>query len=200
MAVRISRLQRIPSVGEETPALEAYPDPPSGSELNPMLIFEPPAHIEEDECDLWFLPVLEQRGKNEEVELGVLGCHELHHSAISVASSPASCEPMSGTRDQPTLVQEAPVPRYMVDDYQVPQYIVVEKAPMPISGFKHGQCLVVESPLGSTGHRAGTKSLLPMCGTINQPSLVDHSPAVPKATIYAWGERIRWREVPQPSQ
>ena len=52
--------------------------------------------------------------------------HELHHSPISVASSPAPPEPMSGTRDRPMLVEGSPAPHYiMVEDSLAPQFIVV---------------------------------------------------------------------------
>ena len=142
----MSGLRRFLSVGEETPTQEAYADLPSRAGLNPMLIMKSLGQIEEDQCDLWFLPVLEQRGYNEEEEFGVLECRKLHHSPVSVPSLPAPSEPMSETRDQPTLVEETPVPHYMVEDYLVPQYIVVEVSPMPMSGVKHRSFLSWNPP------------------------------------------------------
>ena len=106
--------QRVPKLHhymvEESPSLEAYPDPPSGSRLSSTLIMDSPAQIKQDECDRWFPLVLEEGGDDEEEEIGVLARRALHHSPISVASSPAPPEPMSGTRDEPTLVEESPAP------------------------------------------------------------------------------------------
>ena len=50
----MSGSQRFPSPVEESPALGAYPNPPSGSRLNSMIIEESPTQIEEDECDQCF--------------------------------------------------------------------------------------------------------------------------------------------------
>ena len=99
---------------EESPSLEAYLDPRSGSRLNPTVMVESSSQIEEDECDRWFPPALKQRSDDEEEEIGVLERSVLHHSPISVASSPAPPEPMSGTRDQPTLVEESPAPHSII--------------------------------------------------------------------------------------
>ena len=104
----------------------------------------------------------------------------LHHPPISVASSPAWSEPMSGTRDRPMLVEESPAPHYiMVEDSPAPPCIVVEESLVPMSGVKDRPCLVVESP-EPTKDRAGTTSPVPMSGTKDCPSLVDDSPAMPK--------------------
>ena len=100
----MSGSRRSPSLVEKSPALGAYPYPPSGSRLNPTIIEESPTQIEEDECDQWFPLALEQGNNDEEEEIEVLEHRPLHHSPISVASSPAPPEPMSGTRDRPMLV------------------------------------------------------------------------------------------------
>ena len=137
--------RRFLSLVEESPSLGAYPNPPSGSRLNPTIIEDSPTQIEEDECDQWFPLALGQGTNDEEEEIGVLERHELHHSSISVASSPAPPEPMSGTRDRPMLVEESPAPHYiMVEDSPVPQCIVVEESLVPMSGVKDRPCLVVE--------------------------------------------------------
>ena len=113
--------------------------------------------------------------------------HELHHSPVSVAWSPAPPEPMSGTRDRPMLVEESPAPHYiMVEDSLAPQFIVVEESPVPMSGVKNRPCLVVESP-EPMENRAGTTSPVPMSGTKDHPSLVDDSPAMPKVNNLCWG-------------
>ena len=113
--------------------------------------------------------------------------HELHHSPISVASSPAPPEPMAGTRDRPMLVDESPAPHYItVEDSPAPQFIAVEESPVPMSGVKNRPCLVVESP-EPTEDRAGTTSPVPISGTKDRPSLVDDSPAMPKVNNLCWG-------------
>ena len=109
----MSTSQRFPCLVEESSSLEAYPDPPSGSWFNPTIIEKSPAQIEEDEWDRWVPLPLEQGGDTEEEEMGVLENRALHHSPISVAASPAPPEPMSETRDHPTLVQESAVPHYI---------------------------------------------------------------------------------------
>ena len=97
----MSGSRRFPSLVEESPALGAYPNPPSGSRLNPTIIEESPTQIEEDECDQWFSLALEQGNDDEEEEIGVLEHRPLHHSSISVASSPA---PKEGPyQDRPPL-------------------------------------------------------------------------------------------------
>ena len=111
----------------------------------------------------------------------------LHHSSISVASSPTPPEPMFGTRNRPMLVEESPAPQYiMVEDSQAPQCIVVEESQVPMSGVKDRPCFVVESP-ELTEDRAGTTSPVPMSGMKDHPSLVDDSPAVPKVNNLCWG-------------
>ena len=183
----MSGSRRFPSLVEESPALGAYPNPPSGSRLNPTIIEESPTQIEEDECDQWFPLAVEQWNDDEEEEIGVLERHELHHSPISVASSPAPPEPMSGTRDRPMLVEASPPPHYItVEDSPAPQFIAVEKSPVATSGVKNRPCLVVESP-EPTQDRAGTTSPVPMSGTKDRPSLVDDSPAMPKVNNLCWG-------------
>ena len=175
------------SLVEESPALEAYPNPPSGSRLSPTIIEESPTQIKEDECDQWFPLAVEQGNDDEEEEIGVLERHELHHSPISVASSPAPPEPMSGTRDRPTLMEESPAPHYItVEDSPAPHFIVVKESPVPMSGFKNRPCLVVEAP-EPTKDRAGTTSPVPMSGRRDRPSLVDDSPAMPKVNNLCWG-------------
>ena len=116
----------------------------------------------------------------------------LHHSPISVASSPAPPEPMSRTRNCSMLVKESPMPHYiMVEDFLAPQYIVVEGSAVPMSGFKNRPCLVVESPPEPTDDRASTTSAVPMSGTKDEPSLADDSPAVPKVNNLCWeGENL----------
>ena len=176
----MSGSRRFPSLVEESGALGAYPHPPSGPRLNPTIIEESPTQIEEEECDQWFPLALEQGTDDEEEEIEVLEHRALHHSPISVASSPAPPEPMSGTRDRPMLVEEFPAPHYiMVEDSPAPQCIVVEESPLPMSGVKHRPCLVVESP-EPTEDQAGTTSPVPMSGTKDRPSLVDDSPAMPR--------------------
>ena len=172
---------------EESPALGAYPNPPSGSTLNPTIIEESPTQLEEDECDQWFPLALEQGIDDEEEEIGVLERHELHHSPISVASSPAPPEPVSGTRDCPMLVEKSPAPHYiMVEDSPAPQFIVVEESPVPMSGVKNHPCLVLESP-EPTENQASTTSAVPMSGTTHRPSLIGDSPAMPKVNNLCWG-------------
>ena len=176
-----------PSLVQEYPALGAYPSPPSGSRLNLTIIEETPTQIEEDEYDQWFPLALEQGNNDEEEEIGVLEHWPLHHSPLSVASSPAPPEPMSGTKDRPMLVEESPAPHYiMVEDSPAPQCIVVEESPVPISGIKDCPCLVVQSP-EPTEDRAGNTSSEPMSGTKDRPSLVDDSPAMPKVNNLCWG-------------
>ena len=183
----MSGLRRFPSLVEESPALGACTDPPSGSRLSPTIIAESPEQIEEDECDQSFPLALEQGNDDEEEGIGVLERHELHHSPISVASSPAPPEPMSGTRDRPMLVEDSPVPHYItVEDSPAPQFIVVEESPVPMSGIKNRPCLVVESP-EPTEDRAGTTSPVLMSCTNCSPSLVDGSPAMPKVNNLCWG-------------
>ena len=183
----MSGSRRFPSLVEESPALGAYPDPPSGSRLNLTIIEESLTQIKEDECDQWVPLAVEQGNDDEEEEIGVLERHELHHSPISVASSPAPPEPMSGTRDRPMLVEESPAPHYItVEDSPAPQFIAVEESPVPMSGVKTRLCLVVESP-ERTEDRAGTTSPVPMSGTKDRPSLVDDSPAMPEVNNPSWG-------------
>ena len=183
----MSGSRQFPSPVEESPALGAYPSPPSGSTLNPTIIEESPTQIEEDECEQWFPLALEQGNDDAEEEIGVLEHRPLHHSPISVASSPAPPEPMSGTRDRPMLVEESQAPHYiMVEDSPAPQCIVVDESPVPMSGVKDRPCLVVESP-EPTEDRAGTTSPVPMSGTKDRPSLVDDSPAMPKVDNLCWG-------------
>ena len=111
----------------------------------------------------------------------------LHHFPISVASSPAPPEPMSGTRDRPMLVEESLAPHYiMLEDSPAPQCIVVDESLVPMSGVKDRPCLVVESP-EPTEDRAGTTSPVPMSGTKDRPSLVDDSPAMLKVNNLSWG-------------
>ena len=182
----MSGSRRFPSLTEESLSLGADANPPSGSRLNPTIIEESPTQIEQDECDQWFPLALKQGNDEEEEENGVLERHELHHSPISVASSPAPPEPMSGTRVRPMLVEDSSAPHYiMVEDSLAPQCIVVEESPVPMSGVKDRLCLVVESP-ESTEDRAGTTSPVPMSGTKDRPSLVDDSPAVPKVYNACW--------------
>ena len=143
--------------------------------------------MEEDECDQWFPLALGQGNDDEEEDIGVLECHELHHFPLSVASSPAPSEPMSWTKNRPMLVEESPAPDYiMVEDSSAPQCIVVEESRVPMSGVKDPLCLVVESPEPTEG-RAGTESSVPMSGTKDGPSLVDDSPAMPKVDDLCWG-------------
>ena len=183
----MSGSRRFPSLVEESPALGAYPNPPSGSSLNLTIIEKSPTQIEEDECDQWFPLALEQGNDDEEEEIGVLEHRPLHHSPISVASSPAPPEPMSGTRDRLMLVEESPAPHFiMVEDSPAPQCIVVDESPVPMSGVKDSPCLVVESP-EPTEDWAGTTSPVPMSGTKDRPSLVDDSPAMPKVNNLCWG-------------
>ena len=138
----MSGSRRFPSLVEECPALGAYPNPPSGFRLNPTIIEGSPTQIEEDECDQWFPLAAEQGNDDEEEEIGVLERHELHHSAISVASSPAPPEPMSGTRDRPMLVEKSPAPHYItVEDSPAPQFIVVEESRVRMSGAKTARVL-----------------------------------------------------------
>ena len=100
--------------------------------------------MEEDECDQWFPVALEQGNDDEEEEIGVLEHRPLQHSPISVASSLALPEPMSGSRDCPMHVEESPAPHYiMVEDSLAPQCIVVEESPVPMSGVKDRLCLVI---------------------------------------------------------
>ena len=111
----------------------------------------------------------------------------LHHSPISVASSPALPEPMTGTMNRPVLVEESPAPHYiMVEDSPAPQCIVAEKSPVPMSGVKDRPCPVLESP-DPTADQAGTTSPVPMSGTKDHPSLVNDSPAAPKVNNLCWG-------------
>ena len=105
-----SRSRQLPSLVEESPSLGAYPNPPSGSRLSPTIIEEPPTQIQEYECDQWFPLALEQGSDDEREEIGVLEHRPLHQSLISVASSPAPPEPMSGTRNRPMLEEESPAP------------------------------------------------------------------------------------------
>ena len=182
----MSGSRRFPSLVEESPALGAYPNPPSGSRLNPTIIEESPMQVEEDECDQWFPLAVEQGNDDEGEEIGVLERHELHHSPISVALSPAPPEPMSGTRDRPMHVEESPAPHYiMVQDSPAPQFIVVAESPVPMSGVKNRPCLVVESP-EPTEDRVGITSPVPMSGTKDRPSLVDDSLAMPKVNNLCW--------------
>ena len=183
----MSGSRQFPSLVEESPALGVYRNPPSGSRLHPTIIEESPTQIEEDECDQWFPLAVEQGNDHEEEEIGVLERHELHLSPISIASSPAPPEPMSGTRDRPMLVEESPARHYITVEYSpAPQFIAVEEFAVPMSGVKNRPCLVVESP-DPTEDRAGTTSPVPMSGTKDRPSLVDDSPAMPKVNNLCWG-------------
>ena len=173
---------------EESPALEASHARPSGSRLNPTLILESPTQIEEDECDQWSPPALEQGSDDEGEEIGVLERRARQHSPISVASPPAMPEPMSGTTDRPMLVEESPEARYIVvEDSPAPQCIVVEESPAPMSGVKDRPVFVEESPTEPTRHQAETTSPVPMSGTKDRPSLVDESPTVPMVSNLCWG-------------
>ena len=156
------------------------------------MIEESAAQIEEDECERRFPLVLEQGGDEEEEEIGVLNRREPHHFPISVASSPAPPESMSGTRHHPTLVKESPAPHYIiVEDSPAPQYIVEQESQVPMSGIKNHQCLVVESPPNPTEDKARATSQVPRSGTRDRPSLVDDSPAVPKVSNPGWGAENR---------
>ena len=183
----MSGSRRFPSLVEESPSLGGYPQPPSASRPNSTVIEECPTQIEEDECDQWFPLALEQGNNDEEKEIRVLECRELHHFALSVASLPAPPEPMSGTRDRLVLVEESPAPHYiMVEESPAPQCIVVEESRLLLSGVQDRPCLVLESP-EPTEDRAGTTSPVPMSGTKDRPSLVDDSPGVPKVNDLCWG-------------
>ena len=142
--------------------------------------------MEQDECDQWFFLALEPGNDDEEEEIGVLERRALHHSPISVASSPTPPDPISGTRDRPMLVEESRAPHYiMVEDSPAPQCIVVAEPPVPMSGVKDRACLVVETPEPKED-RAGTTSPGPMSGTKDRPSLVDDSLAMPKVNNLCW--------------
>ena len=93
---RMSESWRFLSLVEKSPSFEAYPDPPSGSRLNPTIFHESPAQIEEDECDRWFPLAMEQGSDHGEEKIGVLERRALHRSPISVASLPVLPEPLSG--------------------------------------------------------------------------------------------------------
>ena len=182
----MSGSRRFPYLVQESPALGAYLNPPSGSRLNPTIIEESPTQIEEDECDQWFPLALEQGNNNEEEEIGVLEHRPLHHSTISVASSTALPEPMSGTRDRRMLVEESPAPHYiMVEDSPAPQCIVVDESLVPMSSVEDRPCQSLEY-LEPTEDRAGTTSPVPMSGTKHCSSLVDDSPAMPKVNNLCW--------------
>ena len=184
----MSGSRRFPSLVEEFPSLRAYPDPQNECRLNPTIIEESPTQIEEDECDRWFPLALEQGSDDEKEGTGVVEHRPLHQSPISVASSPASPEPMSGTTYRPMLVEESlALHNIMVQDSPAPQYIVVEESPVPMSGVQNRPCLVVESAPKPTEDRAGTASPVPMSGTKDRPSLVDNSPAVSKVNNLCWG-------------
>ena len=184
----MSGSRRFASLVEESPSLGVYPNPPSGSRINPTILKESPKQMEEDESDQWLPLALEQGRDDEEEEIGVLEHRPLHHSPISVASSPAPPEPMSGPRNCPMIVEDSPAPNYiMVEDCPAPRYIVAEESPVPMSGAKNRPCLVVESP-ELTEDGAGTTSPVPMSGEKDRPSLVDDSPAVPKVNSLCWWE------------
>ena len=91
------------SLVEESPSSGAYPNPPGGSRLNPTIMEASPKQIEEDECHQWFPLALKQGNDDEEGEIGVLKHRPLHHSPISVPSSPASPEPVQGPGIAPCL-------------------------------------------------------------------------------------------------
>ena len=193
---RMSWSRRFPSLVEEPPSLGANPNPPSGSRLNPTIIEEYLTQIEEDECDQWFPLAFGQGNDDEKEENGVLERHELHHSPIFLASSPAPPEPMSGTRDHPMLVEESPAPHYiMVEDSPAPQCIVVEESPVPMSGVKNPPRLVVESLEPMQG-RADTESPVPMSGMKDCPSLVDDSPAFARGEVQQ-PSQLTWSLPPQ---
>ena len=119
----------------------------------------------------------------------MLGRRELYQSPISVASSPAPPQPMSGTRERPMLVKESPAPHYiMAEDFPARQCIVVEESPVPMSSVKHRPCLVLES-LEPTEDRAGPTFPVPMSGTKDRLSLMDDSLAMPKVNNLCWGGR-----------
>ena len=183
----MSGSRQFPSLVEESPSLGANPNPPSGSRLDPTIIEESPTQIEEDECDQWFCLAFRQGNDDEEEEIGVLERHELHHSPISVASSPAPPEPMSGTRECSMLVEEFPTPHYiMVEDSPPRQCIAVEESPVRMSGVRNGPCHVVES-LGPPEDWAGPTSPVPMSGTKDRLSLVVILRRCRRLTICAWG-------------
>ena len=69
-----------------------------------------------------------------------------------------------------------------------PQFIIVEVPLVPMSDVKNRACLVVES-LEPTEDLADTRSPVPMSGTKDHPSLVDHSPAMPKVNNLCFGGR-----------
>ena len=184
----MSGSRRFPSLVRESPSVEANPDPPSGSRLHPTIIEESPAQIEEDECDWLFPLALEQGGDDEEEKIGVMESRASHSSSISVASSPTPPDPMLGTRDHPTLVEESSAPHYItVDHFPARQYIVVEESPVPMRGVKNRPCLVLELRPELTENQAGTTTPVPMSGTKDRPSLLDYSPAMRKLNNLRWG-------------
>ena len=65
--VPMSGSPRFPSLVEEAPSFGAYPNPPSGSRLNPTIIQEFPTQIKEYECDLW-CPLASEQGNDDEEE------------------------------------------------------------------------------------------------------------------------------------
>ena len=137
--------------------------------------------------DRWFPLAFEQGSNDEEEEIGVLEHRPLHHSPISVASSPALPEPMSVTRNCPMLVDKSPAPNYIiVEDSPAPQCTVLVESLMPPSGVINPACLVVESP-EPTEDRASTTSLVPISGTKDRPSLAADTTAVPKVNNLCWG-------------
>ena len=129
----------------------------------------------------WFPAAWEQGSADEEEEIGVLERRKLCHSSISVASSPARPEPISGIRDQPTVEEELPAPHYiMLENSAAPQNILVEESPPAMSGVKQRPCVLLECPLEPMGDQSGTTSLVSMTGRKDERSLVDYSPALPK--------------------
>ena len=174
----MSGLRRFPFLVEESPALEAYPDPPNGCGLKAALIVEALAQLEEHECDRWSLPSLDQGRNDEREEMGVLERRKLRHSPMSVASSPAPPEPMSGKRDRATLVDESPASHYIVG--QDPTCCGGGVPSARERRGNHGPCLDMESPPGPMWGHTKNLSQVPMNGTKDQPSLVDDSPTFPK--------------------
>ena len=94
--------------------VENFIAPPSPSWVNPTLVPESLAALEvtrdfprviaENECDRWSIPSPKAGSDHEGEETKVLEHRELCRSLISVAPLPVPLEPMSGTRDYPTLV------------------------------------------------------------------------------------------------
>ena len=89
---------------------------------------------------------LDHKSNDEGGEIGVSERCKPHHSPVSVASLPAPPEPMSGTRYQPTPVEESPAPLYLVvEKLLVPQCLLMEESPAPMGGLNDCVCLAVDS-------------------------------------------------------